>query len=94
MPFCEECDRHWTPTSMRSDGSCPTCGRLLEAVGPAPQRADEKAGEGDAAGDGDAAVEGDDGPHAPWHFKLLLVGLVIYLSWRGVQGVEWLAHKI
>ena len=26
----------------------------------------------------------------PWHFKLMLVALAIYLGWRGVQGVAWL----
>jgi len=36
----------------------------------------------------------EEGPRAPWHFKVLLAGLTIYLAWRGVQGVEWLAHKL
>jgi hypothetical protein len=26
---------------------------------------------------------------APWHFKLLLVALVIYLAYRGYQGIVW-----
>jgi hypothetical protein len=26
---------------------------------------------------------------APWHFKLLLVALVLYLGWRAWQGVDW-----
>ena len=29
-------------------------------------------------------------PKPPWHFKVLLGALVVYLGWRGVQGVEWL----
>lgn len=29
---------------------------------------------------------------APWHFKLLLVALILYLGYRGYQGVVWLAH--
>ncbi len=29
-------------------------------------------------------------PQTPWHFKLMLVALGIYLTWRGVQGVSWL----
>jgi hypothetical protein len=32
--------------------------------------------------------------HVPWHFKLLLVALVIYLGYRGVQGVVWVAHRL
>ncbi len=27
----------------------------------------------------------------PWHFWLLLGALVLYLGWRVVQGVQWLA---
>ena len=30
----------------------------------------------------------------PWHFKLMLVALVIYLSYRVVQGVVWLVHHV
>lgn len=83
MPYCEACDRHLTPTSMLAGGSCPSCGRVLPLVAPG--------GEGRApAGDEDA----DDGPSAPWHFKVLLVGLLVYMTWRGVQGVEWVAHKL
>jgi hypothetical protein len=31
---------------------------------------------------------------APWHFKLLLVALVLYLGYRLYQGVAWLAHHV
>ena len=30
-------------------------------------------------------------PRAPWHFKLLLVAVVVYLGWRLVQLIGWLA---
>ncbi|MEO5680841.1 MAG: hypothetical protein ABIS47_14365 [Acidimicrobiales bacterium] len=82
MPFCQACDRHWTPTSMRPDGSCPDCGRVLPAVTPGADRVPTP------------AEEADEGVRAPWHFKVLLFGLTIYLAWRGVQGVEWLAHRL
>ncbi len=26
----------------------------------------------------------------PWHFWLLVAGLVIYLGWRYLQGIQWL----
>jgi hypothetical protein len=29
-------------------------------------------------------------PGAPWHFKLLVVAVVLYLGWRLVQLVGWL----
>jgi len=84
VPFCDPCARHWTPTSLRPDGSCPTCGQVLEAPkrfrpAVAPPRPEE---------------EGAERSKAPWHFKLLLSVLVVYLAWRGVQGVEWVAHHL
>ena len=38
MPWCEECSKYLTPTGLREDGTCPTCGR---PVGEAEQRASE-----------------------------------------------------
>lgn len=32
MPWCEDCARYFTPTAMNADGTCPSCGRNLEAV--------------------------------------------------------------
>ena len=29
---------------------------------------------------------------APWHFKLLLVAVVLYLGYRAYQGVVWAVH--
>ena len=29
-------------------------------------------------------------PGAPWHFKLLVVAVVVYLGWRLLQLVGWL----
>ena len=28
----------------------------------------------------------------PWTFKVMLVAFVIYLGWRGYQGITWLIH--
>jgi hypothetical protein len=33
-------------------------------------------------------------PRAPWHFKVLLVALAIYLTYRLVQGVVWVAARL
>ena len=35
-----------------------------------------------------------DAPRAPWHFKLLLAATVVYLGWRVVQGIGWLAGRL
>jgi hypothetical protein len=29
MPWCEDCARYLTPTSLTEAGECPSCGRLL-----------------------------------------------------------------
>jgi hypothetical protein len=31
---------------------------------------------------------------APWHFKVLLVGLALYLLYRGWQGIDWVIHQV
>lgn len=33
-------------------------------------------------------------PNAPWHFKLLVVAVVVYLGWRAVQGVLWVIDHL
>ncbi len=38
MPYCEECSRYFAPSALRTDGTCPTCGR---PVGDVEQRASE-----------------------------------------------------
>ena len=32
MPWCEECDRFVTPTSLGDGGACPRCGQAVDAV--------------------------------------------------------------
>jgi hypothetical protein len=44
-------------------------------------------------GDDPAAGEEDPEREVPWHFKLLLVAMVVYLGFRAYQGVVWLAHR-
>jgi len=63
VPWCDDCSRFWTPTSLPADGSCPTCGRTIATA--------------------------EDPPRAPWHFKLLMLALAIYLTWRFVQLASW-----
>ena len=67
MPWCEECEKYWTPTAMTSDGHCPQCGHEVETPTP--------------------PVDDTEDERAPWHFKLLVAALVVYLGWRGYQLV-------
>jgi len=32
--------------------------------------------------------------HTPWHFKLLVFTVVLYLGWRAVQGISWVVHHL
>jgi hypothetical protein len=41
----------------------------------------------------DAVTEEEDYEPTPWHFKLMLLGLVLYLIYRAYQLVEWLIHR-
>ena len=34
MPWCEECSKFWTPSSLSGDGSCPSCGRTIATATP------------------------------------------------------------
>ncbi|HET9444243.1 MAG TPA: hypothetical protein VFO65_13015 [Acidimicrobiales bacterium] len=35
-----------------------------------------------------------DPPRAPWHFKVLMAGVVLYLGFRGYQGIVWVIHHL
>jgi hypothetical protein len=64
---------------MNADGTCPTCGRVLEApTQPAPVTAKNLDLKKLAAGEDGS----DDDEGAPWHFKVLMVLMVLYLAWR------------
>ena len=78
MPWCSDCDRFYNPNSLHADGTCPTCGRQ---VAEEPAAAPEK------------LRKFSDEP-APWHFKMLLVVTSVYLGYRALQGVGWVAHHI
>jgi hypothetical protein len=30
----------------------------------------------------------------PWHFWVLVVAVVVYLGWRLIQGIGWIAHQV
>ncbi len=77
MPWCEDCAKYWTPSAMNADGICPTCGRAV--VAPQPITAKNLDLRKLAAGEDG---ESEDDAKAPWHFKLLMVLLALYLPWR------------
>ena len=71
---------------MNADGSCPTCGASLAS----PSVSGSDPGEPTTPVDeevhtADDVDEDDDDSGVPWHFKLLVALLVIYLVYRFVE---------
>ncbi|MGH9004962.1 MAG: hypothetical protein ACRDYV_17710 [Acidimicrobiia bacterium] len=81
MPWCPNCDRFLSPPTVREDGTCPTCGRPVEAARD-PARARP------------AEVENEEGGPVPFHLKALGAALAVYLGWRFIQGIEWVVHHL
>ena len=42
---------------------------------------------------GDVIADASDA-RAPWHFKLLLASVVLYLGWRAAEGVAWVLRHV
>jgi predicted RNA-binding Zn-ribbon protein involved in translation (DUF1610 family) len=92
MPWCTHCDRYLSPSTVHTDGTCPTCGR---AVDPTRTTTATTTTAASTVGTttGQPSTDDEQPEPLPWHFKLLLVALAIYLAYRAFQGVEWLiAH--
>jgi hypothetical protein len=82
VPWCDACDRFLSPSTVTVDGTCPSCGRVVDAGHAHPPKPDVP----DAAADD----EEEDLPPIPWHLWLLLAALAVYLGYRAMQGIEWL----
>jgi hypothetical protein len=96
VPWCRQCGR-----SVQGDE--PEPGLRLPAEGP-PEvpSTDAEAPDGTARDRcpscgtelevEEGAGEEEGHPKAPWHFKVLVVGTVVYLGYRLYQGIGWLIH--
>lgn len=89
VPWCPACDRFLSPSTVHADGTCPTCGRAVDAgrANPAPPAKPTLS---------TATESNTEEPldPVPWHFKLMLGALAIYLGYRALQGVEWVVHHL
>ena len=89
MPWCDACDRFLSPSTVKVDGTCPSCGRVVEAghahVASTPSDADASSDQTT-----DADLDDEDLPPIPWHLWLLAGALAVYLGYRAMQGIEWL----
>ena len=91
MPWCDDCSKFWNAPELGAGQTCPSCGRVLAPVG---------GGEAGEGGDGQitptpggttslARAKG-----APWHFKLMVFGVTVYMIYRIYWFIEWLPKHI
>lgn len=77
MPWCEPCAKYFAPSALTSDGECPECRTAVDTMSVSGRinvdTLDLK------------KLAGVDGDKTPWHFKLLVGLLCLYLGWRVVQ---------
>lgn len=66
---------------MTEDGACPVCGRVAD-LPDAHGRITAKNLDLKKLARGES---NDGSEKAPWHFKLLMVALILYMSWRVVD---------
>ena len=74
MPWCVSCNKFLTPSTVRPDATCPKCGQIVER-GLIP---------------GMTRPADEPAPAVPWHLKLLLLALVLYLTFRAFQIIDWI----
>jgi hypothetical protein len=82
MPWCEDCDRFYTPSTLTTEGDCPE-GHHVADPDDAAHLVQSTA----------EPREEEPEPKVPWHFWLLLVSVVVYLGWRAWEGVVWLINR-
>lgn len=94
MPWCDDCAKYWAPSSVNEDSTCPRCGAALDRPehrhGGTVETGDAEAPREHHNGvDGgpteDAPEDAGDNEGVPWHFKLMIVLLVIYLVYRFIE---------
>lgn len=87
MPWCDTCDRYLTPSAVTPEGACPTCGRKVDRGQlRTDKRMERKARRAEAAGESDDEPL----PPIPWHVKVLVAAVIVYLGYRFFQLLEML----
>jgi hypothetical protein len=82
VPWCDPCERFWTPGRVGPSNECPVChSQLTEGQVAATAR--------------ESAAEAEEAPSKiSWHFWVFVAIAAVYLGWRAVQGVVWLVAWI
>lgn len=78
MPWCEDCSRFYTPSTLSPEGDCPEGHHVAD-----PEAAHTVVQSG-------AEPREEDDVKAPWHFWVLVAAVAIYLGWRLIQGIQLL----
>ncbi|HSO97258.1 MAG TPA: hypothetical protein VLV81_14615 [Acidimicrobiia bacterium] len=89
MPWCAACNRFLSPSTVHVDGTGPTCGNTVDAGRAQPAPSVDATPAPGTQPDTDDPLD-----PVPWHFKLMLGALAIYLGYRALQGVEWVVHHL
>ncbi|MCB1028088.1 MAG: hypothetical protein KDB24_10030 [Microthrixaceae bacterium] len=90
MPWCNDCNRFYTQSTLNPDGTCPDGHQAAPLPPPGAAAIDPASGPATDS----ATTDEDSGRVAPWHFWVMVVALAIYLGWRLVQGIMWAIGKL
>jgi hypothetical protein len=85
MPWCEECSRFYTPSTLTPAGDCPEGHHVADPGAPPLVQSDAPGRDRDPG-----APQQKVRAKAPWHFWVLVAAVVLYLGWRLVQGIALL----
>jgi len=101
MPWCDDCSKFWNAPDLGAGGACPSCGKVLAAGSAASASPPVEPASPPPPGPSSStdADEPSNGPAsrakgAPWHFKLLVVGVTVYMVYRIYWLAEWLPKHI
>ncbi len=79
---------------MKPDGSCPFCFQTIDYTKARKAAAAAAAESGSGAETEEKPAGEEEDAVVPWHFKALVGLTVVYLGYRFVQGIEWVAHHL
>lgn len=98
MPWCTGCDRFLSPSTVTPEGTCPRCGRTVDpgrahAPGAEPAEATERRARRRQRPVADIPGDDEEPLPVPWHLKLLVGAVALYLGYRAYEGVVWVVHR-
>jgi hypothetical protein len=94
MPRCHECGRILDEDGAESSPAVASAGDAAEErPDPTAPQEPERCPACGSHVEPDRDGEEEEPPvKSPWHFKVLVVGTVVYLGYRLYQGIGWLIH--